>query len=358
MHLPTPVRGWRKSGRTMKMKRVITFGVLLAGLCAPPAVAQTSQRLLNSLSAGLGGLECGIAGPTVERLRRGDLLRSLEQGVGAIRSRHDSEDDGAPPSLRVVDGRPRIEPGGRLTLRRGSLLVDGIWDGLGPGDSTDDLLRDARRFLDAGIIDGDDDESIAVLERAVLTQAFAYAVNFRVAGLCGTTVGGAGGVVAGGVGGVRRPASSAGAVQPAVAVPADAMVRQQRDNIQAQQDSIQAEQRIEQQQQQEQVEALQQQRQAAEQLRSGVPTTMDEFNRALSSAMWEARQAARSCETERNWQSYHERGNAAVARGRSLINGRTGYRQFEQVLGSLSRTLDQCAADRGRPENRPRRRRR
>lgn len=220
MHLPTPVRGWRKSGRTMKMKRVITFGVLLAGLCAPPAVAQTSQRLLNSLSAGLGGLECGIAGPTVERLRRGDLLRSLEQGVGAIRSRHDSEDDGAPPSLRVVDGRPRIEPGGRLTLRRGSLLVDGIWDGLGPGDSTDDLLRDARRFLDAGIIDGDDDESIAVLERAVLTQAFAYAMNSRVAGLCGTTVGGAGGVVAGGVGGVRRPASSAGAVQPAVAVPA------------------------------------------------------------------------------------------------------------------------------------------
>ena len=220
MHLPTPVRGWRKSGRTMKMKRVITFGVLLAGLCAPPAVAQTSQRLLNSLSAGLGGLECGIAGPTVERLRRDDLLRSLEQGVGAIRSRHDSEDDGAPPSLRVVDGRPRIEPGGRLTLRRGSLLVDGIWDGLGPGDSTDDLLRDARRFLDAGIIDGDDDESIAVLERAVLTQAFAYAMNSRVAGLCGTTVGGAGGVVAGGVGGVRRPASSAGAVQPAVTVPA------------------------------------------------------------------------------------------------------------------------------------------
>ena len=317
-HLPTPVRGWRKSGRTMKMKRVITFGVLLAGLCAPPAVAQTSQRLLNSLSVGLGRLECGVAGPTVEGLRRGDLLRSLEQGVGAIRSRHD-EDDGAPPSLRVVDGRPRIEPGGRLTLRQGSLLVDGIWDGLGPGDSTDDLLRDAGRFLDAGIIDGDDDESIAVLERAVLTQAFAYAMNSRVAGLCGTTVGGAGGVAAGGVGGVRPPASSAVAVQPAVAVPALGARGGQRPRQQQPQQSR---------------------------------------NDQLAAAMWDARQAARSCETERNWQSYHERGNAAVARARSLISGRTGYRQFEDALRSLSRTLDQCSADRGRSENRPRRRRR
>ena len=61
----------------------------------------------------------------------------------------------------------------------------------------EDLLRDAGRFLDSGIIDNDDDESIAVLERAVLTQAFAYAVNSRVAGLCGTTLGAAVRTVAG-----------------------------------------------------------------------------------------------------------------------------------------------------------------
>ena len=132
---------------------------------------------------------------------------------------------------------------------------------------------------------------------------------------------------------------------------ADAMVRQQRANIQAQQDFIQAEQRIEQEQQQEQVEALQQQRQAAEQLRSGVPTTMDEFNRALSSAMWEARDAANAVASSYFYEDahpHHDRGGAAVARAYSLINGTTGfvptgnYRQFRDALRTLSRTLDTC----------------
>lgn len=85
-------------------------------------------------------------------------------------------------------------------MRRGMLFVDNIWDGGGSGDTADDLLRDAVRFLDSGIIDDDDDESIAVLERAVLTQASAYAVNTRIAGLCGTTLGVAVSAVAGGSG--------------------------------------------------------------------------------------------------------------------------------------------------------------
>ena len=170
------------------MKRAVALSVLLAGLWTPPSYAQTSQRLLSSLSTGLGNLDCTIAGPTVERLPWDDLLRSLEQGVEAIRSRHDA-DDGAPPALRVVSGRPRIQPGGRLTLQRGARFIDDIWDGIGPADTAEDILRDAGRFLDAGVIDDDADESIAVLERAVLTQAFAYAVNARIRNLCDPTVG-------------------------------------------------------------------------------------------------------------------------------------------------------------------------
>lgn len=164
--------------------------VCLVGLWTTQVSAQTSQRLLQALSIGLSDLDCTIAGPTIERLRRNDLLRSLEQGVEAIRSRHD-EDDGVPPSLRVVGGRPRIEPGDRLTLRRGSRLIDEVWVGGRPGDTPIALVRDARNFLDAAIIDDEDDEPIAVLERAVLTQAFAYAVNSRIARLCGTILGAA-----------------------------------------------------------------------------------------------------------------------------------------------------------------------
>ena len=173
------------------MKRAIALGVLLTGLGTTHALAQTGQRLLDSLSVRLGDLNCALAGPTVERLQRADMLRSLEQGVEAIRSRHDTGDDGTPPSFRVANGRPRMEPGGRQTLQRGMRFIDNIWDGGGSGDTADDLLRDAGRFLDSGIIDDDEDESIAVLERAVLTQAFAYAVNTRIAGLCGTTLGAA-----------------------------------------------------------------------------------------------------------------------------------------------------------------------
>ena len=179
------------------MKRATALSVLITGICASHAHAQTSELLLSSLSVRLVDLNCAIAGPTVERLQQAELLRSLEQGIEAIRSRQDADDD-APPSLRAVGGRPRIE-GGREGLQRGALLIDNIWDGLGPRDTTDDVLRDARRFLDAGIIDDDDDDSIAVVERAVLTQAFAYAVNSRIAGLCGTTLGGTGNATAGDV---------------------------------------------------------------------------------------------------------------------------------------------------------------
>ena len=165
------------------MKRAIALSVVVAGLWTSPSYAQNSQRLLSSLSVGLGNLDCTIAGPTVAQLPWDDLLRSLEQGIEAIRSRHDAG-DGAPPVLRVDGGRPRIQPGGRLTLQRGARLIDAIWSGIGPADTTDALLSDAGRFLDVGVIDDDDDESIAVLERAVLTQAFAYAVNARIRSLC------------------------------------------------------------------------------------------------------------------------------------------------------------------------------
>ena len=170
------------------MKRAIALGVLLTGICTTHASAQAGQRLLSSFRTGWT-LDCTIAGPTVARLQRADLLRSLEQGVEAIRGRHDMGDDGTPPSFRVANGRPRIEPGGRRTLQRGMLIIDYIWDNGGSGDRADDVVRDAGRFLEAGVVDDDDDESIAVLERAVLTQAFAYAVNSRIAGLCGTTLG-------------------------------------------------------------------------------------------------------------------------------------------------------------------------
>ena len=175
------------------MRRAVALGCLaLTGFWASHAAAQTSRRLLTSLSTGLNPLECGIAGPVVERLRRDELLSALERGVAEIRSRHD-EDDGASPSLRVLQGRPRIDPGGRATLRRGSLLIDDIWENGGPDDTPGDLLRDATRFLDAGVIDGDDgdeDDSLSTIERAVLMQAFAYAVNSRTAALCGTALGG------------------------------------------------------------------------------------------------------------------------------------------------------------------------
>ena len=172
------------------MKRAIALGVLLTGICTTHASAQAGQRLLSSFRTGWT-LDCTIAGPTVARLPRADLLRALGQGMEAIRSRHNTGDDGTPPSFRVAGGRPRIEPGGRRMLQRGMLLVDNIWDGGGSGDTADDVVRDAGRFLEAGIVDDDDNESIAVLERAVLTQAFAYAVNSRIAGLCGTTLGAA-----------------------------------------------------------------------------------------------------------------------------------------------------------------------
>lgn len=176
------------------MRRAVALGcvLVLTGFWASHAVAQTSRRLLTSLSTGLNPLECGIAGPVAERLRSDELLSALERGVAEITSRHD-EDDGAYPSLRVLQGRPRIDPGGRATLRRGVLLIDGIWENEGPDDTPGDLLRDATRFLDAGVVDGDDideDDSLSVIERAVLTQAFAYAVNSRTAALCGTALGG------------------------------------------------------------------------------------------------------------------------------------------------------------------------
>lgn len=56
------------------MKRAITLGVLLTGFCTTHAPAQTGQRLLDSLSLGLDDLDCAVAGPTVERLRRAALL--------------------------------------------------------------------------------------------------------------------------------------------------------------------------------------------------------------------------------------------------------------------------------------------
>ena len=190
------------------MKRAVARRALFAGLWPLPSYAQTSQRLLSSLSAGLGNLDCAIAGPAVERLPWDDLLRSLEQGVEAIRSRHGA-DDGAPPVLRVAGGRPRIQPGGRLTLQRGARFIDDIWDGIGPADTAEDLFRAAGRFLDAGVIDDDADESIAVLERAVLTQAFAYAVNARIRNLCDPT----GGAAVGRLAGDSRPAAEGSAPQ-------------------------------------------------------------------------------------------------------------------------------------------------
>ena len=197
------------------MKQLFTIATVIAlsGLWTMPVSAQTSQRLLQELSASLSDLNCMIGGPAVEQLRRDDLVQSIEQGVEAIRERHDEDDDGVAPSLRVVAGQPRIEPGDRPTLRRGSRLIDDIWVGGGPRDTPAALVRDARNFLDAAIIDDDDDEPIAMLERAVLTQAFAYAVISRMARLCGATFGGAvGGAVA--TVPMPRPTREVGQVRP------------------------------------------------------------------------------------------------------------------------------------------------
>ena len=147
-------------------------------------------------------------------------------------------------------------------------------------------------------------------------------------------------------------------VDSATAV-ADAMARQQREDVSNQQAFIEAERRQEQERQQAQIQEQQRQQERAEQLRAGRVTNLDEFNEALTAALWEARQAARGVSAAGYYEDahpHHMRGMAAVARARSLINGQAGFApmadfsQHHQILAQFSRDLDECP-------NKPRRQR-
>ena len=136
-----------------------------------------------------------------------------------------------------------------------------------------------------------------------------------------------------------------------VSTVANTMANRQREDVSNQQAFIEAERRQEQERQQAQIQEQQRQQERAEQLRTGAVSTLQEFNDALASAMWEARQAARGVASASFYEDahpHHERGDAAVARARSLINGRAGYvptgnyGQYEQILRDLSRTLGEC----------------
>jgi len=140
---------------------------------------------------------------------------------------------------------------------------------------------------------------------------------------------------------------------------ADAMANRQREDVSNQQAFIEAERRQEQERQQAQIQEQQRQQERAEQLRTGTVTTRQEFDDALSAAMWEARQAARAVLDSDYYEDahpHHTRGNAAVSRARSLIAGNAGYTptedysQYHQILSQFSRDLSECP-------NKPRRQR-
>ena len=88
-------------------------------------------------------------------------------------------------------------------------------------------------------------------------------------------------------------------------------------------------------------------------------TNLQEFNDALTAAMWEARQAARAVSAADYYEDahpHHMHGNAAVSRAQSLIAGNAGYAptadysQHHQILAQFSRDLSECP-------NKPRRQR-
>ena len=147
-------------------------------------------------------------------------------------------------------------------------------------------------------------------------------------------------------------------VDSATAV-ATVMASRQRESVANQQAFIEAGRRQEQQRQQAQIQEQQRQQERAEQLRTGTVTTRQEFDDALSAAMWEARQAARAVLDSDYYEDahpHHTRGNAAVSRARSLIAGNAGYTptedysQYHQILSQFSRDLSECP-------NKPRRQR-
>lgn len=139
-------------------------------------------------------------------------------------------------------------------------------------------------------------------------------------------------------------------VDSATAV-ADAIAARQRTDAEAQQAFIGAERRREQEQQQAQVRERQRQQERAERLRTGRVTNLDEFNEALTAALWEARQAARAVSAAGYYEEahpHHMRGEAAVSRARSLIAGNAGfaptadYSRHHQILAQFSRDLSEC----------------
>ena len=345
---------------------VVAFVVVLfvAFGSVVPADAQTTAER-NAYASMDRAVQAAQANPTADRITAAQrairsaynvFLRLEQQRAAADHALHSAggqlpRDDQAAPQNAIRAASQLATLMGRSTAfyRTADLSVSALWE-----DHSvvwDERLRFARAGLYAIVVAATTLSSMAIdtlgatnymVQRIVDAQG---PIHEEIRYLVGSP-------------GSGRTTGNANLLTPALSelvdaasAVANAMANRQREDVSNQQAFIEAERRREQEQQQAQIQEQQRQQERAEQLRTGRVTNLDEFNAALTAALWEARQAARAVSAAEYYEDahpHHERGDAAVARARSLIAGNAGYAptadysQHHQILAQFTRDLNEC----------------